>query len=94
MKSRVTKEVSNIATRFGFYNEYSKLYLLDDLEELQLAVVMLGCVFNVILIILCAISILLIYSLLMVSVEKKTFDNGVLRMVGVSKTDCILSVLM
>lgn len=30
----------------------------------------------------------------MVTVEKKTFDNGVLRMVGVSKTDCILSVAM
>ena len=57
-----------------------------------MAVVMLGCVFNVVLILMCAISTLLIYSLLMVSVEQKTFDNGVLRMVGTSKTDCILLV--
>jgi ABC-type lipoprotein release transport system permease subunit len=64
------------------------------MEDLEIAIVMLGCVFNVVLILMCAISILLIYSLLMVSVEKKTFDTGVLRMVGVSKMDCILSITM
>lgn len=55
---------------------------------------MLSCVFNVVLILMVTISILLIYSLLMVSVEQKTFDNGVLRMIGVSKLDCILVVAM
>ena len=30
----------------------------------------------------------------MVSVDQKTFDNGVVRVVGVSKLDCILFVTM
>jgi ABC-type antimicrobial peptide transport system permease subunit len=55
---------------------------------------MLACIFNMVLILMCAISIMLIYSLLMVSVQKRTFDNGVMRMVGVSKMDCILSITM
>lgn len=55
---------------------------------------MLSCVFNVVLIFMATISILLIYSLLMVSVEQKTFENGVMRMIGVSKLDCVLLVAM
>jgi ABC-type antimicrobial peptide transport system permease subunit len=92
MKAQVTEQVDFIVTKFGFYQAYVILPLLDQMEDLQMAVVMLGCVFNVVLILMCAISTLLIYSLLMVSVEQKTFDNGVLRMVGTSKTDCILLV--
>lgn len=94
MKTQVTTEINKVVEAFGFLNEYTKIDLLKNLEDLQLAVVMLGCVFNVVLILMCSISTLLIYSLLMVSVEQKTFDNGVLRMVGVSKIDCMLSVIM
>jgi ABC-type antimicrobial peptide transport system permease subunit len=64
------------------------------MNDLQMAIVMLGCVFNVVLILMCAISIVLIYSLLMISVQKRTFDTGVMRMVGVSKMDCVLSITM
>ena len=39
------------------------------------------------------ISILLIYSLLMISVETKTFENGVLRLVGATKLNCIIMIL-
>lgn len=54
-----------------------------------MAVVMLGLIFNVVLLLLISISIILIYSLLMVTVETKTFDQGVLRMIGLSKIDCV-----
>jgi ABC-type lipoprotein release transport system permease subunit len=54
-----------------------------------MAVVMLGLIFNVVLLLLITISIILIYSLLMVTVETKTFDQGVLRMIGLSKIDCV-----
>ena len=40
------------------------------------------------------ISILLIYSLLMISVETKTFENGVLRLVGATKLNCIIMILI
>jgi hypothetical protein len=63
--------------------------LLLEMSVLQYGVLLLGIVFDVVIILFITISILLIYSLLMVSVETKTFENGVLRMVGISITDCV-----
>ncbi len=63
--------------------------LLTEMSALQYGVLLLGIVFDVVIILFVTISVLLIYSLLMVSVETKTFENGVLRMVGISTVDCI-----
>lgn len=93
MKSRITREVAALVEDLGYYSVVPQLPLLIAMEELTLAVVMLGCVFNVVLILMAAIATLLVYSLLMVSVEQKTFNNGVLRMIGVTRTDCILVVV-
>jgi len=41
-----------------------------------------------------SISVLLIYSLLMLSVESKSFDLGVMRMVGLSKNNVIFLVIL
>jgi ABC-type antimicrobial peptide transport system permease subunit len=40
------------------------------------------------------ISVLLIYSLLMISVETKSFENAVLRLIGLSKWNCITMILI
>lgn len=40
------------------------------------------------------ISILLIYSLLMVNVETKSFDIGVMRMVGLNKKGLIVMIMI
>jgi len=40
------------------------------------------------------ISVLLIYSLLMLSVESKSFDLGVMRMVGLSKFNIIFLIIL
>jgi len=55
---------------------------------------MLGLIFGIIIILFVVISILLIYSLLMISVETKGFETGVLRLVGMSKTNCISMILI
>ena len=39
------------------------------------------------------ISVLLIYSLLMITIETKAFDNGVMRMVGLSSKGFIAMIL-
>lgn len=44
----------------------------------------LGLVFNIVIILFVVISILLIYSLLMITTETKTFDIGVMRLIGLS----------
>ena len=49
------------------------------------AILMIGLIFDIMLILFVAISILLIYSLLMINIETKTFEIGVMRLVGLSK---------
>ena len=44
----------------------------------------IGLVFDIMLIMFIMISVLLIYSLLMITIETKTFDTGVMRMIGLS----------
>ena len=44
-----------------------------------------GLIFDILLIIFVVVSILLIYSLLLISVETKTFEIGVMRLVGLTK---------
>jgi hypothetical protein len=60
------------------------MYLLQVMQLLSYATLLLGLVFGIIAILFIVISVLLIYSLLMISVETKTFENGVLRLVGLS----------
>lgn len=60
----------------------------------SVASLLLGLLFGVIVILFIVISILLIYSLLMISVETKTFETGVLRLVGMSKLNCISMILI
>jgi ABC-type antimicrobial peptide transport system permease subunit len=77
-----------VIENLGFYDVSTDMPLLLDMSTLSYAVLLLGIVFDVIVILLIAISVLLIYSLLMISVETKTFEHGVLRMVGISQLDC------
>lgn len=49
--------------------------------------------FNLIIALFIGISVLLIYSLLMITVETKSFEMGVMRMVGLNKTGLIVLVL-
>jgi ABC-type antimicrobial peptide transport system permease subunit len=58
------------------------------------ATLLIGILFGIIVALFVAISTLLIYSLLMITVEKKTFENGVLRMLGLSRTDCVQMILI
>ena len=58
----------------GFYDIATDTPLLVDMSLFSYAVLLLGIVFDVIIILLVSISILLIYSILMVSVETKTFE--------------------
>jgi ABC-type antimicrobial peptide transport system permease subunit len=60
----------------------------------QLASAMLGLLFGIIVVLFIVISCLLIYSLLMISVETKSFETGVLRLVGLSKWNCFTMICL
>ena len=53
----------------------------------------IGLIFDILTIIFCVVSILLIYSLLLISVETKMFEIGVMRLVGLTKFGFIGMIL-
>ena len=61
----------------GFYNVDVYLDLLSNMNDFQYAVMFIGLIFGVLTILFVIVSILLIYSLLLISVETKTFEIGV-----------------
>jgi hypothetical protein len=68
--------------------------LLQTMQLLSTATLLLGLIFSIIVILFIVISILLIYSLLMISIETKAYENGVLRLVGLSKANCIQMIIV
>lgn len=71
-----------------------KLDVLEQMETYSEAILFLGLIFNVIIVLFIILSVLLIYSLLMISVETKTFEFGVMRMVGLSKSGIINMIIL
>ena len=55
------------------------------MESFTNAVLFIGLTFDILLLIFVVVSCLLIYSLLLISVETKTFEIGVMRLVGLNK---------
>ena len=70
------------------------MYLLQVMQLLSYATLLLGLVFGIIAILFIVISVLLIYSLLMISVETKTFENGVLRLIGLSQLNVVGMIIV
>ena len=62
------------------------------MQTYSMAVLFLGLIFDILLILFVIVSVLLIYSLLLISVETKTFEIGVMRLVGLSKTGFVLMI--
>ena len=57
------------------------------------ALLFIGLVFNILIIMFVIISILLIYSLLMITTETKTFDTGIMRLLGLSSSGFVAMIL-
>lgn len=68
--------------------------LLSEMETYNLAILMFNLVFRIVITIFILISTLLVYSLLMIGVEGKTHESGIMRMVGVSKVGLTLMIFL
>eukprot|EP00002_Diphylleia_rotans_P029058 TRINITY_DN5889_c0_g1_i2.p1 TRINITY_DN5889_c0_g1~~TRINITY_DN5889_c0_g1_i2.p1 ORF type:complete len:1017 (-),score=172.30 TRINITY_DN5889_c0_g1_i2:111-3161(-) len=75
--------------QLGFPNLEVDAELLADIQLLQFFSLFLGLLINLIVFILCILSVMLIYSLMMVSVETRTFEMGIMRMIGMTKLGVI-----
>jgi len=78
----------------GYYPVNIDAMLMQDFKKSELSVIFLQLVFSLVMFLLVTISILLIYSLLMLSVESKSFEFGVMRMVGLSKGNVVALIII
>ena len=67
------------------YGVSTSLDLLFKMQIYSYAVLFIGLIFDILLLIFIVVACLLIYSLLLISVETKTFEIGVMRLVGLTK---------
>jgi len=54
----------------------------------------IGLIFTIVTLLLTVISIYLVYTLMMVSVDTRTFEMGILRMVGLNRGGLIIVLLV
>jgi len=78
----------------GFFPISVEAFILQDFKLAHLSVTFLQLIFNLVMLLLFSLSVLLIYSLLMLSVESKSFEFGVMRMVGLSKDHITILVIL
>ena len=71
-----------------------QLPVLEELKPLRFAKMFLGIILNMIIFILLLLSVVLLYSLLLVSVETKTYEIGIMRMLGMNKIGIITMILV
>lgn len=78
----------------GFYPVNIDLPVLESMQFFSNAILMLGLIFDIIIVLFIILSVLLIYSLLLISVESKTFEFGVMRMVGLNKSGIVSMIVI
>jgi len=77
----------------GFYNVHSMPILLEFLEKYDFVMGFLGLILDIVLIIFVVVAIMLVFSLLLISVETKAFEFGVMRLVGLTKQGFVVMIL-
>lgn len=90
----VTQYANEVTDALGYYPVLIDLGTLSQMKNYATAVLFMGLIFDIIILLFIIIAVLLIYSLLMISVETKTFEMGVIRMLGLSKNGVIGMVLL
>ena len=91
---KVVAWASDILFLIGFNQVSVDVSVLETLYGVRFASSFLGLVLNMIILLLVGISILLIYSLFVVSVESRTFELGIFRMVGLSRGGLVQMLLV
>jgi len=94
IQSEVVRYAADVVGALGFYPVRVSLDVLKAMEIFSQAILFLGLIFDMIILLFIALSVLLIYSLLMISVESKTFEFGVMRMQGLNKSGLIYMIFL
>ena len=93
-KRKVLDNMDGIVEKLGTYMIQGSYELLDDMQLFSYGILMIGLIFDIMLIMFVMISVLLIYSLLMINIETMTFDIGVMRLLGLSGSGFVVMIFV
>ena len=85
IQSSLTKFASQVSKDIGIFPYEMNLPVFNSLYPMRFGALFLGVSLKVIIAVLFLLSVIVIYNLLQVTVETKTFEFGVIRMLGLSK---------
>ena len=94
VRDRVTKYASTVMYLTGFNQLDSSFPILEMMEQTQFFSLFVGLIISIILVVLSSLSIVLIYSLLMINVENRRFEMGLLRMLGLKRFNIVQLILV
>eukprot|EP01064_Diplonema_japonicum_P037734 TRINITY_DN893_c0_g1_i1.p1 TRINITY_DN893_c0_g1~~TRINITY_DN893_c0_g1_i1.p1 ORF type:complete len:1078 (+),score=231.55 TRINITY_DN893_c0_g1_i1:88-3321(+) len=84
---------ADVLFQIGFNQVTAEAGVLEFMRTVRFFTLFLGLIISLVIVVLIALAIVLIYSLLMINVETRTFELGVLRMVGMQRSDLVQLVL-
>lgn len=94
MRKVITEKLLMLEDQLGYYPIQVTSEILDKLSILEMGILVVNMIFNIIKIVFSIIAILIIYSLLMVSVESKNFEMAVIRMVGLRSSGIVKLIMV
>ena len=87
--------MNNIVKKMGSLNNYKvKMPLINAMKKFKYGTTLLNLILNLILIGIFGLSLILIHSLLLITTETHSFEFGALRLVGNSKKNVILIIII
>lgn len=87
-------QVNNFLDDMGFFALVPDTPVLREMQRYNFAILFFNLIFRIVIMIFIVISVMLIYSLLMVGIETKTMETGIMRMVGVSKRGLVQMIFV
>ena len=94
LSKKIIDWASDVVYNLDYRQLTACLPVLSELSNSKLLAASLNLIFSIVVLMMGGLSIFLIYSLLMVSVETRTFELGVFRMIGLTKNGLILMILI
>ncbi|EFC43843.1 predicted protein [Naegleria gruberi] len=94
IREKITKFASTSMYLMGFNQLSSSFPILEMMEVTQFFALFVGLIISIILIVLCLLSVVLIYSLLMINVENRRYEMGLLRMIGLKRRNLVELILV
>lgn len=93
MRRKITTHLQEVEEFLGNDPVLIASEMLNSIQLLEIAIHIVTLIFNMVKLLFIVVSVLIIYSLLMVSIESKTFEIAVQRMVGLEKSGIITLIV-